>query len=174
MWAGPVAAEEVPRPFESRDTARTANVLTASIAYQVPSDLEKSLYLGGGIVYTRDYFVTPRVALGIQVGVRTFPAPPFHLALGYGLSMKHYFGNWGASKSSGVYFRYGLLLQMNVLEGRSGTATGHDTNLAFGYDREAGPVSPVIEVGYHLTQIRAFDQDTLWWPYAEVLAGVRF
>ncbi len=167
-----IVASVSPAPAEER--APIANVLAASVAYQAPSNLEKSNYLGGGLVYTRDYFVAPRVAMGIQAGVRIFPSPPFHFASGYGLSLKHYVGNLGTSKGSGLYLRYGLLLQMNVLEGRSGTATGHDTNLAIGYDRESRTVNPVVELGYHITQVRAFDEDTLWWPYTELLAGVRF
>jgi hypothetical protein len=152
----------------------TANVLVASLAYQAPSNLEKPFYGGGGVVYTREYFVTARSALGIQAGARIFPAPPLHVALGYGLSIKHYIGNFGKTASSGLYLKYGLLLQMSFLDGRSGSAVGHDTLLAVGYDRNSDGLSPVVEAGYHLTQVRGFDQETLWWPYTEVAAGVRF
>lgn len=167
-----------PRSSESHSDeprpAPTANVLLGSLAYQVPTNFKKSFYGGGGFVYTREYFVTARSALGIQAGARLFPAPPLHFAFGYGLSIKHHVGHFGASISSGFYLKYGLLLQMNFLEGRNGSALGHDTQLAVGYDWTSDRPSPVIEVGYHLTQVRGFDQETVWWPYAEIAAGIRF
>lgn len=162
-----------PRSDEPR-WAPTANVLLGSLAYQVPTNFEKSFYGGGGFVYMREYFVTARSALGIQAGARLFPAPPLHFAFGYGLSIKHHVGHFGASMSSGFYLKYGLLLQMNFLEGRNGSALGHDTQLAVGYDWTSDVPSPVIEFGYHLTQVRGFDQETVWWPYAEIAAGIRF
>lgn len=156
------------------EAAPTANVLMGSLAYQAPTNFEKAFYGGGGLVYTREYFVTARSALGIQAGGRFFPAAPWHFAFGYGLLIKHYVGDFGSSKSSGLYLKYGLLLQMNFLDGRRGSALGHDTLFALGYDRTSDRPSPVVEVGYHLTQVRGFDQKTIWWPYTEVAAGIRF
>lgn len=154
--------------------APTANVLLGSLAYQAPTNFEKPFYGGGGIVYTREYFVTPRSALGIQAAARIFPATPLHFAAGYGLSIKHYVGDFGTSKSCGLYLKYGLLLQMNFLEDRKGSALGHDTQLAVGWDWAPDRPSPAIEAGYHLTQLRTFDQETVWWPFAEIAAGIRF
>lgn len=154
--------------------APTANVILGSVAYQAPTNFEKSFYGGGGLVYTREYFVTARSALGIQSGARIFPAAPWHFAFGYGLLIKHYVGSLGSSKISGLYLKYGLLLQMNFLDDRRGSALGHDTLFALGYDRTSEKLSPVVEVGYHLTQVRNFDQETVWWPYTEVAAGLRF
>lgn len=168
------SSEEAPRFAEEAPRAPTSNVLLGSLAYQAPTNFEKDFFGGGGIVYTREYFVSPRSALGIQAAARIFPAPPLHFAFGYGLSIKHYIGNLGRSKSSGLYLKYGLLLQMNFLEDRKGSGLGHDTLLAIGYDRTSGKVSPVIEVGYHLTALRGFDQEALSWPYIEVAAGIRF
>lgn len=149
-------------------------MLLGSLAYQAPTNFEKSFHGGGGIVYTREYFVRARSALGIQAAVRVFPAPPLHLAFGYGLSIKHYIANLGGSQSSGLYLKYGLLLQMNFLDGRKGSALGHDTLLAVGFDRDSEKLSPVVEAGYHLTELRGFDQERVFWPYAEVAAGLRF
>jgi len=152
----------------------TANVIGLSVAYQAPLSLEKSFPLGGGLFYTREYFVTPRTALGIHAAARVFPQAPTHWALGYGLTLKHYVGNFGHSASDGLYLLYGLLLQMNFLEGRKGSATGHDTRLAIGYDWHSTGLAPLVELGTHITQIRAFDDDTLWWPYTELVVGFRF
>lgn len=154
--------------------APTANVIVGSLAYQAPTNFKKSFYGGGGVVYTREYFVTARSALGIQAGARMFPAAPWHFAFGYGLIIKHYLGNLGSSKSSDLYLKYGLLVQMNFVDDREGSALGHDTLLAVGYDRRSDGPSPVFETGYHLTQLRGFDQETVWWPYAEIAAGLRF
>lgn len=146
-----------------------------SVAYQAPLSLEKSPPLGGGITYTREYFVSRRTALGVHVGLRLFPVEPLHLALGYGLTFKHYITPLKPSgPTTGLYLLYGLLLQMNFVKGREGSATDHDTRLAIGYDWQAGPVIPTLEVGYHLTQLRNFDEDTVWWPYTELVGGIRF
>src|SRR5690606_9472983 len=115
--------------------------------------------------YTREYFVTRRTALGVHLGVRMFPDAPWHFAFGYGVTFKHYLGTIGRTETTGLYLLYGLLLQMNVLEGRRGTATDHDTRLAVGYDWRAGPIIPWVEAGYHITQLRNFDENTVWWPY---------
>jgi hypothetical protein len=154
-----------PRPFDT---------LALSLAYQAPLSIDKSFAGGIGIAYTREYFVSRRTALGIHMALRIFPGSPWQLALGYGLTFKHYLISRSAETTQGLYFLYGLLLQMNVLDGREGTATGHDTRLAMGYDWQVGSVFPLIEVGYHLTQVRSFDEETLWWPYTELLLGVRF
>ncbi len=152
-----------------------ADILGVSLAYQAPLTLEKAPPLGAGLTYSHEYFVTRRTALGVHAGVRFFPADPWHLAIGYGLTFKHYVTSVNPSgPTTGLYLLYGLLLQMNLLEGRKGSATGHDTRLAIGYDWQAGPVFPTLELGYHLTQVRSFDEDTLWWPYSEFLGGVRF
>lgn len=151
------------------------NILAVSVAYQAPLSLDKDLPLGGGLFYTREYFVTRRTALGIHAGLRFFPDTPRHLAFGYGLSIKHYLGPTSSEReTTGFYLLYGLQLQMNVLEGRSGTATDHDTRMSAGYDWGDGRVKPLVEVGYHLTQLRNFDEETLWWPYAELAFGIRF
>ena len=68
-----------------------------------------------------------RTALGIHAGVRAFPTAPRHLAFGYGLTIKHYVGNFQPNPRYGLYLLYGLLLQMNWLEGSSGSSTDHDT-----------------------------------------------
>ena len=120
-----------------------ANVFGVSIAYQAPLTLDKAVPLGAGLTYTHEYFVTRRTALGVHAGVRFFPADPWHLAIGYGLTFKHYVTSLKPSgPTSGLYLLYGLLLQMNFLEGRKGSATGHDTRLAIGYDWQTGPVFP--------------------------------
>jgi hypothetical protein len=162
---------------QESDNARVQvdNVLSLSLAVQAPLSLDKELPLGTGIAYRREYFVARRTALGIAAGLRVFPASPFHLALGYGLSFKHYVGSLGnAGARSGLYLLYGLLMQMNYLSGRRGVPTGHDTLLSIGYDWQAGSIMPVVEVGYHLTQVRGFDQDTIWLAYSELNLGLRF
>lgn len=155
--------------------APVANVLALSFAVQGPLNFDKDLPLGGGLTYTREYFVSSRTALGIHAGARVFPGTPFHFALGYGLTIKHYFGDWGnAGPGSGFYLLYGLLLQMNWLEDSNGVATGHDSRFGVGFDFRTEHVFPVVELGYHLTELRAFDRDTIWWPYTELLVGLRF
>lgn len=155
--------------------APAANVLGLSLAVQAPLSLDKKVPLGTGVVYTRLIFVSPRSALGVVAGLRVFPAAPLHLALGYGLSFQHYLSrSIHEGEPYGFYVTYGLLLQMNWLAERDGTATGHDTLLAIGYDFPAGRVLPTFQAGYHLTQVRGFDEETLWWPYTEVLVGLRF
>ncbi len=165
-----------PRGGESTDSGvQVDNVLSLSLAVQGPLSLDKALPLGGGLAYRREYYVARRTALGIAAGVRVFPASPFHLALGYGLTFKHYVGNFGnAGPRSGLYLLYGLLMQMNYISGRKGVPSGHDTLLSLGYDWVAGAICPNVEVGYHLTQVRAFDQDTIWLAYSEVNLGLRF
>lgn len=172
-WASECVADAEPEPEFPR--VATANVFGISIAYQVPLDLDKDWALGSGLTYTRDYFVSRRTALGIHAGVRIFPAAPWHLAFGYGLSIKHYVGPTRIEQTAtGLYLLYGLQAQLNVLEGRAGTATDHDTRLAVGYDFRAGSLIPVFETGYHITQLRNFDSETIWWPYIEVVFGLRF
>ncbi len=155
--------------------APAANVLGLSLSVQAPLSLDKKAPFGAGLVYTRQYFITPRTALGITAGLRVFPTDPLHLAFGYGLTFQHYLGRGTVGETPyGFYLTYGLLLQMNWLAEQDGTATGHDTLLALGYDFPAGRVLPTLQAGYHLTQVRNFDQDTLWWPYTELLFAVRF
>lgn len=172
------AADEAPEAKAGAEivfATPTANVFGLSLAYQAPLSIDKAVPLGGGLTYTREYFVTQRTALGIHVALRVFPDDPLQLALGYGLTFKHYLGHQSLSRpTSGFYLLYGLLLQMNYLKGREGTATGHDTRLAAGYDWQSGNLFPTIELGYHLTQVRSFDTETLWWPYTEVVTGIRF
>lgn len=153
---------------------RVFDTLALSIAYQAPLSLDKGFAGGIGVSYTREYFIARRTALGIHAAVRIFPDSPWQLAIGYGLTFKHYLISRNALTTKGLYFLYGLLLQMNVLDGREGTATGHDTRLAMGYDWQVGEVFPLLELGYHLTQVRSFDEETVWWPYTELLGGVRF
>lgn len=150
------------------------NTIALSTAYQAPLSVDKGFAGGIGVSYAREYFVSKGTALGIHAALRIFPASPWQLAFGYGLTIKHYLFSPGATPTQGLYFLYGLLLQMNVLEGREGTATGHDTRLSMGYDWQLGNVFPLVEAGYHLTQVRSFDEETLWWPYAELLWGLRF
>lgn len=171
----PTPAKVADKPAPLVYSTPHANIFGLSIAYQAPLTLDKSPPLGGGLTYTHEYFVSRRTALGVHTGVRFFPAQPWHLAIGYGLTFKHYITSLKPSgPSTGLYLLYGLLLQMNFLEGRKGSATGHDTRLAVGYDWQTGPVFPTFEVGYHLTQVRSFDEDTLWWSYTEVVGGIRF
>lgn len=160
-----VSKPHFPRPY---------NVMALSLAYQAPLSLDKSFAGGIGIFYTREYFVSPRTALGVHSAIRIFPAAPFHFALGYGLTIKHYITVGRSGETAGLYLLYGLLLQMNMLEGRNGTATGHDTRLTVGYDWRAKDLFPFFEAGYHLTQVRSFDENTLWWPYTELAGGLRF
>lgn len=168
------SASAEPEAVEIQEATAPRNVLGLSLAVQAPLSLDKEVPLGAGLVYTRDYFVGKRTALGIHAGVRAFPDSPWHLALGYGLTIKHYAFRLQPNARRGLYLLYGLLLQMNFLEDHGGTAVGHDTLLAAGFDWQAGGVSPLVQAGYHITQVRGFDEPTLWWPYAEVILGVRF
>ena len=151
-----------------------SNVLGLSLAYQAPLSLDKGFAGGIGVTYTRDYFVSERTAIGIHTALRIFPAEPFHFALGYGVTLKHYVGSYGQTRSDGLYVLYGLLLQLNVVDGFEGSATGHDTRLAVGFDWSATGVSPLLELGYHLTQVRSFGDATIWWPFTELVIGSRF
>ena len=62
---------------------------------------------------------------------------------------------------------------MNFLTDRPGTAVGHDTRLAIGFDWSAR-WAPVLEAGYHITQVRNFSAPTLKWGFTELAAGLRF
>lgn len=170
------AAQSTPQQ-EKKDEfqfPRAFDTFALSLAYQAPLSLDKSFAGGIGISYAREYFISRRTALGIHAALRIFPSTPWQLALGYGLTFKHYLISRSAETTQGLYCLYGLLLQMNVLDGREGTATGHDTRLSIGYDWQVDRIFPLVEVGYHLTQVRSFDEDTLWWPYTELLLGLRF
>ncbi|MCH2108308.1 MAG: hypothetical protein MK135_03195 [Polyangiaceae bacterium] len=155
------------------NSVKIVNRLSLLVAYQAPLDLDK-VGIGTGLAYTRDYFVGPNTALGIHLALRTFPVDPLQLALGYGLTIRHYLGSSNQDRPGGFYLLYGLLLQMNYLSSKKGTATGHDTLLAAGFDFQSSNWLPFLEVGYHLTQVRSFDDKTLWWPYAETQFGFRF
>lgn len=149
--------------------------LGVSLAYQAPLSFEKRVALGGGATYTLHYLISTRSALGVSLAFRAFPSPPFHFALGYGLAFTHHLKpHRRGVLPEGLFFRYGLLLQMNILEGREGSSTDHDTLLAVGYDFSGGAAAPFLMVGYHLTQVRSFDVETLWWPYTDLVVGLQF
>lgn len=169
-----LAADE-PATGAALQDAPLVHELGVSLGYQAPLSLDKRVPLGGGAVYTLHYLVSRRSSLGVQLGVRTFPSAPWHVAMGYGLTFTHHIEPHQRDRlPEGFFLRYGLLLQMNVLEKRAGTATGHDTLLAIGYDLPGRGAAPWILLGYHLTQLRAFDSETLWWPYTELAVGLRF
>jgi hypothetical protein len=170
----PVTAAAVDANESLSPVAPKSHVLALSLAYQAPLGLDKS-GLGGGVTYTREYFITARTALGVHASLRVFPDAPRHIALGYGLTFKHYIVADAQRQSiAGLYLVYGLLLQMNFLQDREGSATGHDTRLAIGLDWSWRGVFPLVELGYHLTQVRNFEQPTLWWAYTELATGIRF
>ncbi len=149
------------------------NVLLLSLAYQAPLSLDKNVPLGAGFSYTREYLIGANTALGIHAGARIFPEPPTHYALGYGLSIKHYVFKHRRFQFGGTYLLYGLLVQMNFLSDRSGTAVGHDTRLTIGYDW-IGDWAPSVELGYHFTQVRNFEEPTINWGYVETALGLHF
>lgn len=125
---------------------------------------------GPGASATYEFKITPGFALGINLAYRTYGGTPAISQLGYGLLMRHAFG----SGDFRPYLAYGLLLHINSVGGRTGTATAHDTALAAGADFTAFSQKLFFEVDYHISHGRHFDSSTLNLSYGEAKLGYRF
>lgn len=130
---------------------------------------------GFGLQGAYEFIVRPRFRVDILLAYRWFPGGVALNQLGYGLFLRHYILTDPTERSGfHPYLGYGLLMQISTLQGRSHSATSHDTGLLAGTDFFLGGQRMFFEAGFHISHASFFDTPSIPLSRYEVSTGVIF
>jgi hypothetical protein len=146
--------------------------LAATYQVLLHSEFEPSSRHGVGASGVYEFHLSPRFNLGLSLAYRLYPGSQATQQLGYGATLKHFFGSrWATADGVHPFVSYGLLLQQSMIEGRKGSATSHDTRLAAGAVFRSSPLALFVDIGAHYSRLNYFDRSSTLIPYLEAQAG---
>jgi hypothetical protein len=146
--------------------------LAATYQVLLHSEFEPSSRHGVGASGVYEFHLSPRFNLGLSLAYRLYPGSQATQQLGYGATLKHFFGSrWATADGVHPFVSYGLLLQQSMIEGRKGSATSHDTRLAAGAVFRSSPLALFVDLGAHYSRLNYFDRSSTLIPYLEAQAG---
>ena len=127
---------------------------------------------GPGLSAGYEFHLTPTFNVGLTLAYRIYPGAQATHQLGYGTILKHFFNDqWASQDGLHPFLDYGLLLQQTFVNGRSGSATSHDTRLGAGAVVQINGVQLFACVAGHYSRLQYFDIKSTWIPYVESQVG---
>jgi hypothetical protein len=146
--------------------------LAPTYDYLATSAFEPSSRHGFGAVVAYEFHISQRFNLGLALAYRLYPGEQATQQIGYGATLKHFFSpRWATADGIYPFIDYGLLLQQSVVEGRSGSATSHDTRLGGGAVFRSAPIALFLDAAGHYSRLGFFDRQSQAIPYVEVEFG---
>jgi len=154
------------------DTPTRSAWFAPTYDFLATSAFEPSSRHGVGAVVAYEFHLSPRFDIGIPLAYRFYPGERTTQQLGYGVTLKHFFSpRWSTADGVYPFFDYGLLLQQSFIQGRTGSATSHDTRLGGGAVFRSAPISLFVDLGAHYSRLGFFDRESEWIPYLELQFG---
>jgi len=170
--ASPALAQTAPEPAPAPAPTRALKV--GLCAQWLPSNpFAGAAAAGPGVIAVYEFLLTPRFALGLELGLRGLFGESAVTQVVYGAVLKHAVGP-GPGAPLRPYLQYGLLQQISRQSGHDGAAVAYDAGLTAGADFAVSSAPLFLEAAFHFSHLSALDRLPLSASYAEVVLGGRF